>query len=159
MGVPVLPNKGQWGNDVDGTQLGPTSSMSHIWACILGALQQLVGLGGGGGGSGGNVTVAGPLGAQTSASSVATVISGATANGNTTSTTTVVNAGATIAAGALSIEFILYPAFVGTINGATFDNTSANVTGVYRLDAPPWKPLSALVYAISSGSAVLTVQA
>lgn len=87
-----------------------------------------------------------------------TTIVGTTPTGNTTSTTTVVTAGATIAAGALSIEFILYPAFVGTINGAAFDNTSANVTGVYRLDAPPWKPLAAVVYTISAGSACLTVQ-
>jgi hypothetical protein len=86
-------------------------------------------------------------------------IVGTTPTGNTTSTTTNITTGsATIAAGALSIEFILFPSAVGTINGATFDNTSANVIGVYRLDAPPWKPLGALTYTLSAGAGVLTVQ-
>lgn len=87
-------------------------------------------------------------------------IAGTTQTGNTTSTTTNISIGGptTISAGALSIEFILFPSAVGTINGATFDNTSANVIGIYRLDAPPWKPLSALTYTLSAGAGVLTVQ-
>lgn len=97
----------------------------------------------GGGGGGGDV-----------------VITGTTANGNTTSTTSNLTTGGptTITAGALSIEFLLSSDFVGTINGATVNNTGTIVLGVYRLDAPPWKPLSSLAYTITAGSAILTVQ-
>lgn len=81
MGVPVLPNKGTWGNDANGYQVNQTNSVTAILALILGALQQMVIYlsTGGGGGSGGNVTVEGPIGAQTAAASVA-VTQGAGAN-------------------------------------------------------------------------------
>jgi hypothetical protein len=114
----------------------------------------------GSGGGSSNTVITGPLGAQTPAASVATVISGATANGNTTSTTTNLTTGGptTITAGAISIEFLLSSDFVGTINGATVNNTGTIVLGVYRLDAPPWKPLAALTYTITAGTCILTIQ-
>lgn len=114
----------------------------------------------GSGGEGSSVSIVGPIGAQTPADSVATVISGSTANGNTTSTTSNLSTvgSTTITAGAISIEFILSTDFKGTINGASFDNTGTNAVGVYRLDAPPWKPLAALTYIITAGTAVLTTQ-
>jgi hypothetical protein len=126
---------------------------------VLAALNFIYGeLGGGGGAT--NTTVVGPLGPQAAAQSVATVISGTTANGNTTSTTTnrTSEGPITIAAGALSIEFLISSDFVGTINGATVNNTTSLVVGVYRLDAPPWKPLGAFVYTITAGSAIRTIQ-
>lgn len=87
-------------------------------------------------------------------------IKGTTASGSTTSTST--NRGIegpiTVSAGAISFEMILSSDFVGTINGATVDNTSTLVVGVFRLDAPPWKPLAAVVYTITAGSAVRTIQ-
>jgi hypothetical protein len=106
-----------------------------------------------------NVAITGPLGAQTAAASVATVIGGTTPNGNTTSATSAPTGGPnTITAGAISIEFILSSDFTGTINGVAFNNTGTNAVGVYRLDAPPWKPLSALTYTITAGTVILTVQ-
>lgn len=136
--------KGQWGVDVNGQPMSNTSSATNTWALMLGALQGiLAALTGGGGGASGNV-----------------VITGTTATGNTVSTTTNLTTGGatTIAAGALSIEFLLSSDFQGTINGAAVNNTGTIVLGVYRLDAPPWKPLSALTYTITAGSAILTVQ-
>lgn len=86
-------------------------------------------------------------------------IVGTTPTGNTTSTTTNISTGGTVSAGAISIEFLLSNTFVGTINGATFDNTAPDlVVGAYRLDSPTWKPGSAVVYTISAGRAILTVQ-
>jgi hypothetical protein len=133
---------GSYGFDTNGKQIDETSSATRIWALILGALQALVGAGGGGGGSTNSTIV------------------GATASGNTTSTTSNLSTvgSTTITAGAISIEFILSTDFKGTINGASFDNTGTNAVGVYRLDAPPWKPLAALTYIITAGTAVLTTQ-
>lgn len=87
-------------------------------------------------------------------------IVGATATGNTTSTASNISpSGAqSVNAGAISVEFILFPSAVGTVNGVTFDNTSANVLGIYRLDAPPWKPLAAVPYVLTAGAGILTVQ-
>src|ERR1700735_386791 len=95
-------------------------------------------------------TPVGPGGA-----SFTTVISGTTATGNTTSTTSNLTTGGptTISAGAISIEFLLSSDFQGTINGATVNNTGTIVLGVFRLDAPPWKPLAALTYTITAGTA------
>lgn len=129
---------GSFGTGVDGQTADPTRSESYLLALIVGALQN----GGGGGGGGGNVTIVGTA-----------------PTGNTPSTTTNISTGGTISAGAISIEFLLSNTFVGTINGATFDNTAPDlVVGAYRLDFPTWKPGSAVVYTISAGRAILTVQ-
>lgn len=133
--------QGSYGYDVKGQQVTSTNSATNIWALMLGALQGI--LSGGGGGGGGNVTIV-----------------GATPTGNTTSTASNISpSGAqSVNAGAISVEFILFPSAVGTVNGVTFDNTSANVLGIYRLDAPPWKPLAAVPYVLTAGSGILTVQ-
>lgn len=134
-----MPN-GSYGYDVNGQQVTSTNSATNIWALMLGALQGI--LSGGGGGGGGNVTIV-----------------GTTPTGNTVATTTNVTTGNTIGPGCISIEFLLSSTFVGTINGATFDNTTPDlVVGSYRLDAPTWKPGSAVVYTISAGRAILTTQ-
>jgi hypothetical protein len=115
----------------------------------------------GSGGSTTNVNLAQVGGAAIGPTNAVPVsIGGTTPIGNTTSTTTNLTTGGptTITAGALSIEFLLSSDFQGTINGATVNNTGTIVVGVFRLDAPPWKPLSALAYTITAGSAILTVQ-
>jgi hypothetical protein len=111
----------------------------------------------GGSGGGSNATIVGPLGAQTAAASVATVISGFTANGNTTVNPINVTASGTVAAGMLHIEFILSSDFVGSIGSATINNTSGtNPVGVWGADIRIDKPSAALAYTITGGSAILT---
>lgn len=135
MGVPVLPGKGAWGNDVNGNQVNQTNSATSIWALILGALQQIVALGGGGGGGGGNVTIVGP----------GTV---------TTPTKTTVNTNGTVAAGKTHVEFITSIDCVGTILGDAITGApSSNIpVSVITFDAPPWAPLAAIPYTLSAGS-------
>jgi hypothetical protein len=145
---------GSYGCDTQGVQVDETSSATKLWALILGALQGILGLGGGGGG-GGTVSIN-----QTGTANGVQIV-GAAANGNTTTATTVrtTEGPITIAAGAISIEFLLSTDFTGTINGAAFDNTVATlVVGVYRVDAPPWKPLAAFIYTITAGTAIRTIQ-
>lgn len=106
------------------------------------------------------VAITAPLGPQAAAASVATVISGTTANGYTNSAGSNISpAGSvTIPPGAVSIEFILFPSAVGVVNGITFDNTTSDVILVYRLDAAYWRPLDAVTYELTAGTGALTVQ-
>lgn len=111
----------------------------------------------GSGGEGSSVAITGPLGAQTAAASVATVISGFTANGSTTVNPINVNSSGSVAAGMIHIEFILSSDFVGSIGSATINNTSGTLTvGVWGADVSPTKPSATLAYTITGGSAILT---
>lgn len=134
---------GKYGYDSAGNLIQDQSPIQRTLAYILGALQALVALGGGGGGGGGNV-----------------VITGTTANGNTTSAGSNISpAGSvTIPAGAISVEFLFFPSAAGTVNGITFDNTTSDILTAYRLDSPTWRPLAAVTYILTAGTGVLTVQ-
>lgn len=71
--------------------------------------------------------------------------------------TSVATGSGSVGAGARHIEFILSTDFVGTINGAVFDNTvSTSSVSVYPLDAPPGSTFGVIPYTISAGSARLT---
>lgn len=131
---------GSFGTGVDGQTADPTRSESYLLALIVGALQNG---GGGGGGGGGNVTIV-----------------GATQNGHTASAGSNITPSGTqtIPAGAISVEFLLFPSAVGTVNGITLDNTSSNIILQYRLDAPDWRPLTAVAYVLTAGAGALTVQ-
>lgn len=59
--------------DANGNMMTTANAMPLIWVFILGALQQLVALGGSGPGGAEPVAITGPLGAQTAAASLAVV--------------------------------------------------------------------------------------
>lgn len=110
-----------------------------------------------GSGGGGSTTISGPLGAQTAAASVATVISGFTANGSTTVNPVNINSSGTVAAGMEHIEFLLSSDFVGSIGSAVINNTTGTLAvGQWSADVKPTKPSTALAYTITGGSAILT---
>lgn len=155
-----LPNPGVWGNDVYNQQVNQANSATAIWALMLGALQQIAAGGGGGGGGGGlsAVNLTQILGAAISAANaLPTNISGFTATGSTTVNPVNVSTSGTVAAGKIHIEFLLSSDFVGSIGGATINNTSGTLAiGQWSCDVPPTAPTASLAYTITGGSAILT---